>query len=180
MKKLFFAIFVGAFFTLKSYAINYFVATNGNNSADGLTLATPFLTIQKASDVAVPGDVVNVRTCVYREMVNIKANDVTFQAYNSEAVTINGTNLLLNWQLTEGNTYQTIMDWDVTPFWGTNQVFADGKMIDLVRWPIQTSADIIIPTNANANDVTADGNFFVIKDIDFPNPMADGWVPKFG
>lgn len=170
MKKIFLIFACSLICSKITCALDYFVATNGNNNADGLTLTTPFLTIQKASDVAVSGDIVNVRAGVYREMVNIKANDVTYQPYNSEVVIINGTDILLNWQLTEGSTYQATMNWDVTPFWGTNQVFADGKMIDLLRWPAQTAVDIVAPTNANADDVTADGNFFIIQDNDFNEP----------
>ncbi|TAH03468.1 MAG: hypothetical protein EAZ15_02885 [Sphingobacteriales bacterium] len=175
MKKLLFFFCCLLICTKATYAIDYYVATNGKDINDGLTLSTPFLTIQKAADVAVSGDIVNVRAGVYREMVNLKANGVTYQPYNSEVVTINGTDLLLNWQLTEGGTYQATMNWDVTPFWGTNQVFADGKMIDLVRWPAQTATDIVMPTNANANDVTANGNFFIIEDTDFNEPNGR-WV----
>lgn len=181
MKKIFLIFACSLICSKITYAIDYYVATNGNNTSDGLTLSTPFLTIQKAADVAVSGDIVNVRAGVYREMVNLKADGVTFQPYNSEVVTINGTDLLLNWQLFEGATYQTTMNWSVNPSWGANQVFADGKMIDLVRWPAQTATDIVMPTNANANDVTTNGNFFIIEDVDFnePNGRWEGaqiWV----
>ncbi len=157
------------------YAIDYYVATNGNDNADGLTLSTPFLTIQKAADIVQPGDVVNVRAGVYREMVDMKQNNVIYRAYNGELVTINGTDILLNWQLNAGTTYQTTMDWNTSVKWGTNQLFLDKKMIDWVRWPQQTASDIVLPTNANADDVTVSGKFFTLIDNDFNEP--DGrWV----
>ncbi len=175
MKRILLLNFILSITAFNLYAIDYYVATNGNDNADGLTLSSPFLTIQKAADVVQPGDIVNVRAGVYREMVNMKQNNVIYQAYNGELVTINGSDVLLNWQLTQGATYQTTMDWNVSLKWGTNQLFLDQKMIDWVRWPQQTASDIVLPTNARANDVTVNGNFFTIIDRNFNEP--DGrWV----
>lgn len=160
-----------------AFATDYYVAKGGNDSPnDGRSLSNPFLTIQKASDVAVSGDVVYVRVGVYREAVNMKADGVTYQPYAAESVTVNGAELLTVWTLESGATYKTTMNWDVDDNWGTNQAFSDGKMIELARWPNQTSADIIMPTNAKAdNAYGAGGNSFVLKDSDFNEP--DGrWI----
>ncbi|MCF2491639.1 sugar-binding protein [Dyadobacter sp. CY347] len=153
----------------------YVAKTGSDTSNDGLSVASPFLTIQKAADAAVFGDVVSIRTGVYREMVDMKASGIVYQPYNGESVTINGTDLLLSWTLTSGSTYQTTVDWNVNPTWGTNQVFSDGKMIELARWPDQTSTDIIMPTNAKADDVNASGNIITITDADFNEPSTR-WV----
>ncbi len=51
--------------SLKSYATNYYVSASGNNSSDGKTTASAFLTIQKAHDLTVAGDTVFVMTGVY-------------------------------------------------------------------------------------------------------------------
>jgi hypothetical protein len=161
--------------TAHAFATDYYVAPNGSNTNNGRSLTTPYATLQKASDGAQAGDVVYVRAGVYREMVDLKADGVVYQPYNGEAVTINGTDLLLTWTLTAGSTYQTTMDWDVEAKWGTNQVFADGKMIELARWPDQTSSDIIMPNNAKADAVTASGNTFTITDAAFNEP-AGRWV----
>ncbi len=156
-------------------AINYYVASDGSNSNNGTSLTTPFLTIQKASDVAIAGDIVNVRKGVYREMINLKANGVIYQTYNGEHVIINGTDLMVSWNLTSGDTYETTMNWDVDPMWGSNQLFCDGRMIELARWPDQTSSDIVMPTNAVADSVTTSGNYFTFIDATFNEP--DGrWI----
>ena len=165
-----------AFAAAGAFAKDYYVAKNGDNINSGLTLATPFLTIQKASDVAVAGDIVYVRAGTYREGVNMKADGVTYQPYAGEAVTINGAELMTSWSLESGSTYKAAMNWDVDDNWGTNQAFCDGKMIELARWPDQTAIDIIMPTNAKADDATpAGGNSFNLIDNDFNEP--DGrWV----
>ncbi|MCF2491638.1 sugar-binding protein [Dyadobacter sp. CY347] len=153
----------------------YVAKTGSDTNNSGLSIASPFFTIQKAADLAVSGDVVNVGAGVYREMVDMKASGITYQPYNGEAVTINGTDLLVSWSQTTGSTYQATMNWDVNATWGTNQVFSDGKMMELTRWPDQTSSDIVMPTNAKADGVTGSGNIFTIIDSDFNEP-ASRWV----
>jgi parallel beta-helix repeat protein len=49
---------------LPAQAADYFVATNGNDSASGATGA-PFRTIRKAITVAMPGDIVRIRSGTY-------------------------------------------------------------------------------------------------------------------
>jgi parallel beta-helix repeat protein len=56
------AAFVGT--ALPAQAAEYFVATNGNDSATGAT-AAPFRTIRKAITVAMPGDTVRIRSGTY-------------------------------------------------------------------------------------------------------------------
>ncbi len=72
-----------------------FVAKNGNDANPG-TEAQPFLTIQKAANVAVAGDTVCVKSGTYNERVEIKnsgtpGNWITFMAYPGHTVTIDGT-----------------------------------------------------------------------------------------
>jgi hypothetical protein len=54
--------------TANAFATDYYVATTGNDSAnDGQSVySSPFLTIQKAADVALPEDVVYVLASTYR------------------------------------------------------------------------------------------------------------------
>ncbi len=165
-----------------AFATDWYVATTGDDTSnDGRSPNAPFRSIQQAADNAVAGDVVHVREGVYREQVDIKADGVTYQAYAGETVTLNGTELLTDWAPASGSTYKTTMDWDVDPTWGTNQLFQDGKMIEWARWPDQTSSDLVMPTNAKAEGVTASGNYFTITDHAFNEPAGrwDGakiWV----
>jgi len=74
----------------------HFVATNGNDTNNGLTLATPWRTIQKAARVAVAGDVVCVRGGTYKERVTIQVSGtankpITFQSYPGERAVMDGT-----------------------------------------------------------------------------------------
>jgi len=156
-------------------AKDIFVATTGNDATGAGTLADPYQTIQKAANVAISGDVVQVIGGVYREEVTHVSNGVTYRPYNGESVTINGADLMTAWTLSTGTTYQTTMGWDVDPTWGSNQVFSDGTMIELARWPDQTSTDIVVPTNAIADAASASGNIVTFTDADFNEP--DGrWV----
>ena len=158
------------------YGKNYYVATSGDDvSHDGLSVSTPFKTVQKAADIASPSDFIYVREGTYREMVDIKSDGLTFQPYNNEKVIINGTELMLNWTTVSGNTYSCEMNWELSQNWGSNQVFCNGKMIELCRWPNQLSSDMVMPTNAVAESASASGTFLTITDNEFMEP--DGrWV----
>jgi parallel beta-helix repeat protein len=78
-----------------SFAANWFVAAGGRDSNPG-TIGRPFGSITKASSVARPGDVVNVRGGVYRQVVRINARGreggrITFRPYPGEKVIIDGS-----------------------------------------------------------------------------------------
>ena len=53
--------------SFSSHAVDYYVSATGNDDAnDGLSISKPFLTIQHAADLTIPGDVVNVLNGTYR------------------------------------------------------------------------------------------------------------------
>ncbi|MBU4017527.1 hypothetical protein KKF69_08710 [Patescibacteria group bacterium] len=70
-----------------------FVAKNGNNNNSG-TETLPFLTIQKAANTAIVGDIVCVKTGTYNERVTFtnsgSAPDsyITFQNYSTDVITL--------------------------------------------------------------------------------------------
>ena len=89
---------------------NYFVAMTGSDSNNGLSLDTPFQTIQHAADVAVAGDTVFIRGGTYRETVHpvnsgTAGAPITFMPYNNEQVTVSGADLLsgVQWSLDQGS-----------------------------------------------------------------------------
>lgn len=156
----------------KEFIVN---AKSITSSEDGSEL-NPFKTIAKATALAKSGDVITIHAGVYREEVLIPDDHITFQAYPKEEVTINGSEVLFGWSAVKsGNVYKSLMKWDFMPEDGSNQLFVDQKMINLTRWPDQTSDDIVKPNDAVAESVTTVGNIITIKDNEFDEP--DGrWV----
>ncbi len=68
----------------------YFISKTGNDSNTG-TESSPFLSIQKGVDVAVPGDNIIIESGLYNEQVTINNKSyLTLQAINSKLVIIDG------------------------------------------------------------------------------------------
>ena len=131
----------------------YYVSTFGNDANVGTSLAHPFRTIQRAANVARPGDTVLVRGGTYRETVKPahsgKASArITFKPYDNEPVTISGADVVSGWDSHKGPVYKARQTWDLGP--GANQVFIDGQMLTEARWP-NTSLDVSRPTKASAD-----------------------------
>ena len=73
------------------------VSLSGNDANAG-TLAAPFRTINKASSIAQPGDVISVRGGVYNAAVSISAKGtsaarITFRSYPGENAILDGTGI---------------------------------------------------------------------------------------
>jgi hypothetical protein len=151
-----------------------------NSEIGSGTFSDPYKTIKMAVDSAVSGDSIVIRQGIYREQITINKNDLTFVPYSNEQVTINGCDLLLTWTNTIGSVFKTFMSWNITQSDQSNQVFCDGKMLDLTRWPINTGS-ILLPSNGFADNVTVEGANNIITDADFQEPAGkwDGceiWV----
>ena len=136
-------------------AQDWYVAPGAAATNDGRSLAAPFPTIQKAATAAMAGDTVQIRAGTYRETViparsGTTSAPITFQAYNNEVVTINGAEPITGWSLHTGNIWKAPMAAAffnrATPGSGTNlydaavhnqadQVFVDGAMMLVARWP---------------------------------------------
>ncbi|MDO5516354.1 MAG: right-handed parallel beta-helix repeat-containing protein [Clostridium sp.] len=86
----------------------YHVSKSGSDSNLGMENA-PFLTIQRAADVAMAGDTVIVHTGVYREYVNPQRggiNDdcrIVFKAAEGEKVIIKGSEVVGRWNKFDGD-----------------------------------------------------------------------------
>lgn len=82
-------------------AAEYCVSSHGNDSADG-SAASPWRTIQRAADVAQPGDTVTIRGGTYREWVkpaNAGRKDapIVYRAADGEKVIVTGADPVTGW-----------------------------------------------------------------------------------
>ena len=82
------------------------VAVNGRDSNPG-TRTAPLRTIQRAADLAQPGDVITVHAGVYRERISpprggeSDAKRITYQAAPGEEVEIKGSEAVTDWVMAE-------------------------------------------------------------------------------
>lgn len=145
---------------------SYYVSTAGDNANPGTSIDAPLRTIQQAVDTAMPGDIVLVRGGTYRETVTTPRSGtalarITIRNYENEVVTVSGTDVITGaWTSVGNEVYRAPMPWNYqfenqnTTAYNSNQVFVNGQMTELARWPNQTSGDLILPTNAIADTIT--------------------------
>ncbi|MDP4088693.1 MAG: DUF1565 domain-containing protein, partial [Bacillota bacterium] len=94
--------------------MEYHVAKTGSDENQG-TRQAPFLTINKASSVAMAGDTVTVHEGVYREWVKPRFKGlsdkrrVVYQAVEGEKVVIKGSEHIQDWQKVEGNVWKVVL-----------------------------------------------------------------------
>ncbi len=181
------------------FAADYYVSASGNDSNSG-TLASPYQTIQKAANVAVAGDTVFIRAGTYRETVTpsqsgTAGNPITFTAYNGEAVTVSGLDLVTGaWTQHGGEIYKKTVTMSLG---AENQVFVNGESQWEARWPNITSYDLDgllagmakVDSSSAANIVQdnslfgADGNFtgasIYIRSGEFSNGNG-AWFAQSG
>ena len=90
-------------FSTASPATEYFVAPGGSDFAAG-TRKAPLRTIQRAADLAQPGDVLTVRAGVYRERINPPRGGtsgrsrIVYQGAPGERVEIKGSEIIKGWE----------------------------------------------------------------------------------
>jgi hypothetical protein len=133
-------------------ATTYFVDPGGSDSNSG-AIAAPFQTIQRAANAAVAGDVVEIRAGTYREKV-VPPNSgsvgapITFRAYNGESVTVSGADVVSGWTPYSGNIYTASMagSFFTSAVNQSDQVFIDGQMMNLARWPNTAYNSVANPT----------------------------------
>lgn len=151
MKWLLFTICVC--WTSLGFATEYYVGGSGASDNNPGTSTQPFATIQKAASVAVGGDIVNIRSGIYRETITpantaSAGNPITFRADNGASVTISGLNTIDNsaWSVYRGEIYRANVALPAVGFPSgmdiTNnttllaeQIFKDGDMMIEARWP---------------------------------------------
>jgi hypothetical protein len=166
-------------------ADNYYVdGTNGNDQTGDGSFSDPWETIQKAADTADAGDTVYIRAGTYRETVTpansgTSGNPITFKPYNDETVTISGTDEVTgSWTQHDGDIYKTTVEMDMG---SKNQVFIDGDMMYLARWPNNTGSLFNDNAFAKNDDTSHDNQIYDsdMQDIDWEGGTAVVWVKWF-
>jgi alpha-L-arabinofuranosidase len=92
----------------------FHVAVNGDDSNPG-TRAAPLRTIQRAADLALPGDTVTVHEGVYRERVNpprggeSDTKRIVYQAAPGEKVVIKGSEVIKDWVHVQDDVWKVVL-----------------------------------------------------------------------
>ncbi len=92
-------------------ASEFHVAVDGKDSNPG-SRAAPVLTIQRAADLAQPGDVITVHEGVYRERINpprggrSDSERIVYQAAPGEKVEVKGSEVVTNWVKVREDTWK--------------------------------------------------------------------------
>ena len=102
MKPIHFAFLIVAALCATAQATEFQVATNGDDTNPG-TKAAPLRTIQRAAELAQPGDVITVHGGVYRERVDpprggsSESKRIVYQAAKGERVEVKGSERVQGW-----------------------------------------------------------------------------------
>ena len=118
-------------------AREFHVAISGDDSKFGAK-ASPFLTIQRAADLAQPGDVITVHAGVYRERINPPrggtddAHRITYQAAPGEKVVITGADPVKGWVKVTNDTWKVTLP---NSYFGMFNPYADVIRGDWCRNP---------------------------------------------
>jgi len=169
------------------HAADIYVATSGNDTTGTGAVGAPFRTIQKAANVAVAGDNVLIRAGTYRESVTPPTNGssgapITFKNYPGETPVISGADVLTSWTSVGNGVFRAPMSWNYnyelvsdTSF-SSNQVFLDGRMLTLLRWPKETNLDPVAnPRDALIDSSSVNNSNVIATDAEFTEPPAR-WV----
>ncbi len=95
-------------------ATEFHVATNGNDANRG-SKSAPLRSIQRAADLAQPGDVITVHAGVYRERINpprggtSEKQRIVYQAARGEKVEIKGSEAVRNWTKVQDDVWKVTL-----------------------------------------------------------------------
>ena len=108
-------------------ATEFHVAITGDDAQRGAR-ATPLRTIQRAADLAQPGDTITVHAGTYRERINpprggtSDSQRIVYQAAKGERVEIKGSEVIKNWQPVRGDTWTVTLS---NSFFGNFNPYSD-------------------------------------------------------
>jgi len=108
-------------------ATEFHVAITGSDANPG-TQAAPLRTVQRAADLAQPGDTVTVHAGVYRERVNpprggeSDTKRIVYQAASGEKVVITGSEAVKKWEKVQDGVWKATLP---NTFFGSFNPFAE-------------------------------------------------------
>ncbi|MEE0946545.1 MAG: right-handed parallel beta-helix repeat-containing protein [Acutalibacteraceae bacterium] len=109
----------------------YHVSKQGNDFNIG-SEENPFFTINKAAQIAKPGDTVIVHEGTYRECVNPKnsgynnLNRITYTAAKGERPVIKGSEIIDNWENVENTVWKKVLPNSMFGDWNPYSILRDG------------------------------------------------------
>ncbi len=135
-----------------------FVATDGADTNSGRTVDAPLASVQRAADLAEPGDTVYLRQGTYRESIRparsgLPEKPISFTSYPGERATISGADVVGgDWTVGDGGVASLQVDYPaISPHNFARQIFLNGKMLTLARWP-NTSDDVSRPKKSRITE----------------------------
>ena len=147
-----------------SLSTEYYIATNGNDSAAG-TLEAPWKSVEKARDVirslALPDGGVTVwirggtytveETIVFDERDSgTSTNPITYKAYQFEEPVFCGCREITGWTLDSGSVYRAAVD---TGTWRFDQLFENGVRQTKARYPNSGYLRTDAPTDSPRHEI---------------------------
>jgi len=96
------------------YGNQLLVSKRGNDSNPGM-LAAPLRTIQRAADLAQPGDIIIVHKNIYRERINpprggeSDSKRIVYKAALGEEAVIKDSEVIKNWVKDQGNVWKVMI-----------------------------------------------------------------------
>ena len=126
------------------HAKDVYVSNQGLDTNPG-TREKPLLTLLRAAEQAEAGDTVILRGGIYRETLTIRHsgaanNPLTFVAAKGEKAVLTGSDLVKDWYPYKGSIMQCKIPKALEQ--GFNQVFLNGEMLSMARFPNETSHDL--------------------------------------
>jgi hypothetical protein len=159
-------------FTSLVFGATYYVDPNGNDCNDGLSLQTPFQTIQKAADIVNAGDIVLIRGGEYTDSVVIarggtESNYIIFKAYQNETPVLTCGRIYTGWSQPDANgVYSLVLTrFSAVPDSGLGQLIRKNEYgITQVNSYQELINPIVNPDYADINDVKASDLFYFNPD----------------
>lgn len=123
-----------AIISVRAFAADYHVAPDGDDTNDGLTVATAWRSIEMAINRVDAGDTVWVHDGVYRGRITFTNTRgradalITLAAYPGASPVLKGSVVVTNW-------YQENNLWYTPLATNAQQVFVDGQLLIQLGWP---------------------------------------------